>query len=67
MRAGHDAAARLALSHLEPPRDPDGALRAGLELWELCPAAFEGIDRARERDVEMARSAWNRLRKRLAR
>ncbi len=46
--------------------DPDAALDAAIELYDLFPAAVDTIDVTRARDVADARAAWRKLRTRLA-
>lgn len=50
----------------EGPMDPDAALDAAIELYDLFPAAVDTIDVTRARDVADARAAWRKLRTRLA-
>lgn len=48
------------------PAQPDAALAAALELYDLLPVDFRDTDVTRVREIELARRAWRTLRIHLA-
>lgn len=62
--AGHELGARVSRSAADE-LTPEESFDAALDLWSLCPEHLgEPPDRLRVREVEEARAAWGKLKKR---
>ena len=62
--AGWRAAEQAANAERSSSLDATELLNAADEIRDLNPAAFEGSDPVREREVEAVRNAWKTLRER---
>jgi hypothetical protein len=51
--------------HQEKPLSAEDALAVADEIRAMNPAAFTAADAVREREVEAARRAWDKLRERM--